>query len=85
MMTVVHDDAPGWLCAACVFIESNAADHVSVVEVASAVGVDPDLLLRDFAAVSDLLRPICSRTYAPPGQHRLGADVRVSPLGQEHR
>jgi hypothetical protein len=25
MMTVVHDDAPGWLCAACVFIESNAA------------------------------------------------------------
>jgi methylphosphotriester-DNA--protein-cysteine methyltransferase len=48
MMTVVHDDAPGWLCAACVFIESNAADHVSVVEVASAVGVEPEQLLRDF-------------------------------------
>lgn len=48
MMTVVHDDAPGWLCAACVFIESNAASLVSVDDVASAVGVPPEHLLRDF-------------------------------------
>lgn len=47
-MTDVDDDAPGWLCAACVFIESNAANLVSVDEVASAVGVAPEHLLGDF-------------------------------------
>ena len=49
-MSVRRDHAaPGWRCAACVFIESNVADLVSVDDdVASAVAMAPEDLVPDF-------------------------------------
>ena len=47
-MVTVQDSAPAWLRAACAFIESNAVTLVTLTDIASAVKVPPEQLVRGF-------------------------------------
>jgi transcriptional regulator GlxA family with amidase domain len=47
-MIDLQEAPPPWIGAACAFIEANAASQISVRDVASAVEVTSERLLRDF-------------------------------------